>query len=56
MVCSNAFHPFIMKFYRTFIDDETIYFLIEYIKGQELFDVIRVLGLLSTFDSQFYIG
>ncbi len=45
-----------MNFYRTFIDDENIYFLIEYIKGMELFDVIREIGLLDAYDSQFYIG
>ena len=48
--------PFIMQFVRTFKDTNTIYFLTEYIKGMELFDVIRDIGLLVTFDSQFYIG
>ena len=28
----------------------------EFISGMELFDVIRDIGLLSTQDSQFYIG
>ena len=59
--------PFIMQFIRTFKDNNYIYFLTEYVKGLELFDVIRDigthtvsshnwLGLLSTYDSQFYIG
>ena len=71
MVLDIVNFPFIMQFMRTYKDDSQIYFLLEYIKGLELFDVIRdigifhffqflsqtiFLGLLSTYDSQFYIG
>lgn len=45
-----------MHFARSFKDQTYIYFLEEYIKGMELFDVIRDIGLLNTYDSQFYIG
>lgn len=45
-----------MQFIKTFKDANYIYFLVEYVKGMELFDVIRDIGLLSTYDSQFYIG
>jgi cGMP-dependent protein kinase 1 len=48
--------PFIMTFYRTFKDHFSVYFLMKYIQGMELFDVIREIGLLSTSDSQYYIG
>ncbi len=48
--------PFIMQFIRTYKDEHSIYFLCEFIKGMELFDVIRDIGLLSTYDSQYYIG
>ncbi|EAR84179.1 CGMP-dependent kinase 5-1 (macronuclear) [Tetrahymena thermophila SB210] len=48
--------PFIMNFIRTFKDDQSVYFLLKFINGLELFDVIRDIGLLSTFDSQFYVG
>ena len=48
--------PFVMKFLRSFKDERCIYFLLEFIQGKELFDVIREIGLLSTVDSQFYIG
>jgi len=48
--------PFIMQLVRTFKDANHIYFLTEFIKGMELFDVIREIGLLGTLDSQFYIG
>lgn len=45
-----------MTFYRSLKDNNYIYFVEEYIKGMELFDVIREIGLLSTSESQFYIG
>lgn len=48
--------PFIMSFIRSFKDEQSVYFLLKFIRGMELFDVIRDIGLLSTFDSQFYIG
>jgi len=48
--------PFIMQFIKTFKDQNYLYFLVEFVKGMELFDVIRDIGLLSTYDSQFYIG
>ena len=44
-----SFHPFIMKFYRSYIDDDNIFFLCEYIKGMELFDAIRDMDLLQTY-------
>ncbi|CAD8120025.1 unnamed protein product [Paramecium sonneborni] len=47
-------NPFILKFYRSYKDNENIYFLTEYIAGMELFDAIRVIGLLSKYDAQFY--
>ncbi|KAL4499727.1 hypothetical protein ABPG72_017267 [Tetrahymena utriculariae] len=47
---------FVMQFIRTFKDNQSVYFLVEFISGMELFDVIRDIGLLSTQDSQFYIG
>ena len=47
-----------MELIKTFKDDNFIYFLLECVKGMELFDVIRVpsMGLLQTNQSQFYIG
>lgn len=45
-----------MEFIRSFKDANYLYFLVEFIKGMELFDVIREIGLLGTYDSQFYIG
>nr|CAD79354.1 cGMP-dependent protein kinase [Paramecium tetraurelia] len=48
--------PFIMGFVRTFKDDMSIYFLVDFIRGMELFDVIRDIGLLQKPETQFYIG
>lgn len=40
-----------MNFYRSFKDHNYIYFLVEYVKGMELFDVIREIGNLQYFIS-----
>ncbi|KAM3131653.1 hypothetical protein pb186bvf_016184 [Paramecium bursaria] len=48
--------PLMMHYYRSFQDNNYIFFLVQYIRGMELFDVIREIGLLNTFDSQFYVG
>ena len=47
-------HPFIVKLVKTMKDEKYIYFLMDYIKGKELFDVIRDIGLLNKFQTQFY--
>ena len=49
-------HPFIVKLVKSLKDDRFIYFLMEYIKGKELFDVIRDIGLLNKPQTQFYGG
>jgi len=47
-----------MQFIRTFKDNNFIYFLLEYIKGMELFDAIRdpKMDLLGTEEAKFYTG
>lgn len=55
-VLDLANFPFILSFVKSFDDLENLYFLTEVIKGMELFDVIREIGLLGTFDSQFYVA
>ena len=49
-------HPFIVKLVKTLKDSKYIYFLMEYIRGKELFDVIRDIGLLTKELTQFYGG
>lgn len=55
-MCEMVNFPFIMQFQRTFKDEHHIFFLLEYVRGMELFDAIREIGLLGTYDSQFYIS
>ena len=45
-----------MQYIRTYKDQNYIYFLVEYVKGLELYDVIRIINLLNTSESQFYVG
>ena len=47
-------HPFIVKLVKTLKDDKFIYFLMDYIKGKELFDIIRDIGLLNKKQTLFY--
>ena len=49
-------HPFIVKSVKCLKDDINIYILLEYIKGKELFDVIRDIGLLNKKQTNFYIA
>jgi len=49
-------HPFIVKLVKTLKDSKFIYFLMEHIKGKELFDIIREIGLLNKYQTQFYAG
>lgn len=46
--------PFIVKLVKTLKDYKNIFFLMEYIKGKELFDVIRDIGLLDAYQTKFY--
>ena len=47
-------HPFIMKLVKSLKDNQNIYFLTEYIRGKELWDVIRDIGLLNKSQTHFY--
>ena len=49
-------HPFIVKLVKCLEDEINIYFLMEYLKGKELFDVIRDIGLLNKEQTNFYIA
>ncbi|CAD8044669.1 unnamed protein product [Paramecium primaurelia] len=56
MVLELCNFPFVMQFVRTFKDEISVYFLVQYIRGMELFDVIREIGLLNKEQTQFYVG
>ena len=47
-------HPFIVKLVKTLKDNKNIFFLMEYVKGKELFDTIREIGLLNKTQALFY--
>lgn len=47
-------HPMIVKLVKTFKDNKRVYFLMEYVKGMDLFDVLRSLNVLKEADSLFY--
>jgi cGMP-dependent protein kinase len=47
-------HPFIVKLVKTLKDTKHVFFLMEHIKGKELFDIIREIGLLNAYQTQFY--
>ena len=49
-------HPFIMKMVKYLKNEHYIFFINEYIKGKELWDVIRDIGLLNKEQTQFYIA
>ena len=40
-ILSKIVFPYIVGFAQAFHDEKHIYFLMEYIKGKEMFDVIR---------------
>jgi cGMP-dependent protein kinase len=46
--------PFIMEFIKSYKDESYIYFLTEFINGIELFDAIRMIGLLDSKQTIFY--
>ena len=49
-------HPFIMKMVKYLKNEHYIFFLMEYIHGKELWEVIRDIGLLNKAQTQFYGG
>lgn len=49
-------HPFLIKYFKTFVTKREIHFVIEYIEGEEFFDIIRKIGILKLDEAQFYVG
>ena len=49
-------HPFIVKLVKSLKDENNVYFLLEYVKGKELFEVIRDIGYLNKEQTNFYIA
>jgi cGMP-dependent protein kinase len=55
-VLESMHFPFIVEFVASYKDSYNVYFMLEYVKGLELFEVIRDIGILNTFEAQFYTG
>lgn len=53
-VLSTLRHPFIARLYTTFRDEDNVYFLLEYVGGGELFDVVKEKGKLDSDAARFY--
>ena len=49
-------HPFIVKLVKCLKNETNIFFLMEYIKGKELFEVIRDIGFLNKDQTNFYVA
>lgn len=49
-------HTFILKLVKTFKDAKRVYFLTEFVKGMDLFDVLREMNLVTDRDSRFYMA
>lgn len=49
-------HPFITKLVKTFKDENRVYFLLEYVHGLGLYQVLRILNLVNTHMCRFYTG
>lgn len=50
----NEQSPFCVNYIRSYKDENYVYFLMEYINGMELFDAIRVIGILTPDQTRFY--
>lgn len=48
--------PFIVRFIRSFQSPEHVFFLLEYIDGLEMFELIRGIGLLESELCRFYVA
>lgn len=49
-------HPFIVKLVKCLKNNKHLFYLMEYVRGKELWDVIREIGLLNKTQTQFYAG
>lgn len=47
-------HPFIVKLVKSLKNNKHLFYLMEYVRGKELWDVIREIGLLNKIQCQFY--
>lgn len=53
-ILQKILHPFIVNLYAAFQDDKSLYMLMEYVIGGELFSQLRLVGRFSNDTSRFY--
>ena len=53
---SNLDHPYIVKYFETYDDKIYLYLVMEYVKGEELFDKITREGELTEKQASHYIS
>lgn len=53
-VMATVSFPFVVRCGKKFQSKHHLVYLTEYVKGEEFYEVLKKLGLLSTSDAQFY--
>ena len=53
-IMNSIAFPFTLQLANTFQTENYLYYLTEYVCGEDFYEVMRNIGLLSTEDSQFY--
>jgi len=53
-ILSQLYHPFIVKLYKSFQDEQCLYMLLEYVIGGELFSHLRKAGRFTNEVTRFY--
>lgn len=49
-------HPFVIRLVKTLNDSSGVYFLVEYVKGIDLFEVMKDLGIMTKDQAQFFLA
>ena len=49
-------HPFIVKLVKTLKESQRLYFVLEYVRGNGLFETLKILDLLKNEGYKFYVG
>jgi serine/threonine protein kinase len=55
-ILQKAIFPFIVGFVRAFHDSANIFLLMEYLRGKEMFEVIREMSTLNKPIARYYFG
>ena len=53
-ILNSIDNQMVLKLIKTFKDEKRVYFLTEYIRGVDLYETIRKIGVLTDYDAKFY--